>query len=44
MTLVEIFEHIITGFEFNGDKVDGLLNKAEDVVYGLVDKTLDILK
>ena len=29
MTLVEIFEHIITGFEFKGDKIDGLLKKVD---------------
>lgn len=44
MTLVEIFEHIITGFEFKGDKIDGLLNKTEDVVCGAIDKTLDLFK
>lgn len=33
MTLVDIFIHIIDGFEFNKEKVDNLLNKAEDIIY-----------
>ena len=44
MTLVDIFEHILDGFNFSSDKVNNLLTKAEDTVYNVIDKTLDILK
>lgn len=41
MTLVDIFEHILDGFNFNSEKVDNILNKAEGTVYNIIDKTLD---
>lgn len=44
MTLVDIFERILDGFNFDSDKVNNLLTKTEDTVYNVIDKTLDILK
>ena len=42
MTLIDIFEHILDGFDFNSDKVNNLITKAEDTIYTAIDKTLDI--
>lgn len=42
MTLIDIFEHILDGFDFSSDKVNNLLTKAEDTIYTAIDKTLDI--
>jgi hypothetical protein len=44
MTLVDIFEHILDGFQFNNDKIDHILNKGENFVYNAIDKTLDFIK
>jgi len=44
MTLVDIFEHILDGFDFSSDKVNNLLTKAEDTVYNVIDKALDIVR
>ena len=44
MTLVDIFEHILDEFDFSSDKVNNLITKAEDTVYNVIDKSLDILK
>jgi len=44
MTLVDIFVHVIDGFNFSEEKLNNTLNKAQDTVYNVIDKTLDILK
>ena len=43
MTLIDIFEHILDGFEFNGDRIGKIISKAEDVVCTGIEKTLDKL-
>ena len=43
MTLVDIFEHILDGYEFNDDRIGKLISKAEDIVCTGIDKTLDKL-
>ena len=40
MTLVDIFEHILDGFEFNGDRIGKIISKAEDVVYTKIKKNI----
>ena len=43
MTLVDIFEHILNSYEFNGDRISKLISKTEDIVYTGIEKTLDKL-
>jgi hypothetical protein len=43
MTLVDIFEHILNGFDFDSDRINKVLTKAENMVYNAIDKTLDKL-
>ena len=43
MTLVDIFEHILDGYEFNGDRIGKIISKAEDAVYTGIEKTLEKL-
>ncbi len=43
MTLVDIFECILDGYEFNGDRIGKIISKAEDVVCTGIEKTLDKL-
>jgi len=43
MTLVGIFEHILDGFDFNDEKIDKILTKAENALETCVDKTLDTI-
>lgn len=41
MTLVEVFEYIIGGHDYDQTKVSNLITKAENVIEKFVDKTLD---
>ena len=43
MTLVDIFECILDGYEFNGDRIGKIISKAEDVICTGIEKTLDKL-
>ena len=43
MTLVDIFECILDGYEFNGDRIGKIISKAENVVCTGIEKTLDKL-
>lgn len=43
MTLVDIFEHILDGYEFNGNRISNIISKAEDVVCTGIEKTLEKL-
>jgi hypothetical protein len=43
MTLVDIFEHILDGYEFNGNRIGNIISKAEDVVCTGIEKTLEKL-
>jgi len=43
MTLIDIFEHILDGYEFNGDKISKIISKAENAVCTGLEKTLDKL-
>lgn len=44
MTLIDIFTHIIDGFEFNKEMVDNLLNKGEDIIYTIANTILTKFK
>ena len=41
MTLIDIFEKIIDGFQYNGDKINNLIQKTEEKVENYLDKTLN---
>ena len=43
MTFIEIFEHILYGHEFDTQKVENLIEKAETTVTKVIDKALDII-
>jgi len=43
MTLVDIFEHILYGFDFDSDRINKVLTKTENMVHTAIDKTLDKL-
>lgn len=43
MTLVDIFEHILDGYEFDSDRIGKLISKAEDAVCTGIERTLDKL-
>ena len=41
MTLVDIFERIIDGFQYNGDKVNSIIKKSEEIIENIIEKTLN---
>jgi hypothetical protein len=43
MTLVYIFEHILDGFEFDGDRIGKIISKAEDAICTGLEKTIEKL-
>ena len=43
MTLVEIFEYILDGFNFDDTKVKNILTKTENTIEKCIDKTLDTI-
>jgi len=43
MTLVDIFERILDGFEFNESRISNIVSKAEDAICTGIEKTLDKL-
>lgn len=43
MTFIEIFENILYGHEFDTQKVENLIEKAETTVTKVIDKALDII-
>jgi hypothetical protein len=43
MTLVDIFEHILDGFEFDGDRIGKIISKAEDAICTGLEKTIEKL-
>lgn len=42
MTFIEIFEHILYGYEFDTQKVENLIEKVETTVANTISKALDI--
>lgn len=43
MTLVDIFEHVLDGFEFDGDRIGKIISKAEDTICTGLEKTIEKL-
>ena len=43
MTLIDIFEHILDGFNFNNDRICNIISKTEDIVCTGIEKTLEKL-
>ena len=43
MTFIEIFEHILYGHEFDTQKVENLIEKAEKTITNVIDKSLNII-
>ena len=43
MTLIDIFEHILDGYEFNGNRIGKLISKTEDAICIGIEKTLEKL-
>lgn len=43
MTLVDIFEYVLDGFEFDGDRIGKIISKAEDAIYTGLEKTIEKL-
>lgn len=43
MTLVDIFEHVLDGFEFDGDRIGKIISKAEDAICTGLEKTIEKL-
>lgn len=43
MTLVDIFEHVLNGFEFDGDRIGKIISKAEDAICTGLEKTIEKL-
>ena len=43
MTLIDIFEHVLDGFEFDGDRIGKIISKAEDAICTGLEKTIEKL-
>ena len=43
MTFIEIFEHILYGREFDTQRVENLIEKAEKTITNVIDKALNII-
>ena len=43
MTFIEIVEHILYGHEFDTQKVENLIEKAEKTITNAIDKALNII-
>ena len=43
MTLVDIFEHVLDGFEFDGDRIGKIISKTEDAICTGLEKTIEKL-
>lgn len=41
MTFIEIFEHILYGHEFDTQKVENLIEKADTKITNVINKVLD---
>lgn len=41
MKLVELFEYIFNGFDFDKMKVDSVLDRIQDIVYSNTNKLID---